>query len=318
MAFSGTSAAAPLVAGVAALLKSYQPELTGEDIEQVLKLTARNLHAPATGFDAEHGYGFVRAGLALDEIAPPRLLTHFSATPTDPYSIGPLIIADSSATLLQRTFVGVPGLPSETYVTQCRRYRMTAGIFFPFAYAQAPRIWIRSATTEGWRDTVNFNAFYEVPWARAFGVTETNALVETYVYRILKADDPNVTLGWFPVEPSKARIDFTLLGIPASTTNVAIGPPAPASLVVYPNPVAARARFALTLESGGPVRARIIDVAGRHVSTLLDAVIPSGSYDFTWDAVNHSGRRSAAGVYFVRIETASGITTRRFALLGGR
>ena len=60
LGFGGTSAAAPVVAGAAALLRSYRPRLTGEDIEQLLKMGARNLFNPP--YDPENGYGFIRVG----------------------------------------------------------------------------------------------------------------------------------------------------------------------------------------------------------------------------------------------------------------
>lgn len=78
-AFSGTSAAAPQVAGVCALLKQKHPSLTPHDIRQVLMVTARDCSAgnanplsnegvalPATaGADGATGSGLVDAVAAL-------------------------------------------------------------------------------------------------------------------------------------------------------------------------------------------------------------------------------------------------------------
>ena len=50
-AFSGTSAASPMVAGICALLKQADPSLTPDDIKNLLKYTARDI---TTGTNA-HG-----------------------------------------------------------------------------------------------------------------------------------------------------------------------------------------------------------------------------------------------------------------------
>jgi hypothetical protein len=75
-AFSGTSAAAPMVAGVCALLKQADPGLTGDDIKNILKFTARditegiNAHGKkaAAGPDDATGFGLVNAERALAAI----------------------------------------------------------------------------------------------------------------------------------------------------------------------------------------------------------------------------------------------------------
>jgi subtilisin family serine protease len=68
--FGGTSAAAPLVAGVAGLLLSLNPELTREDLQRLLTGTADKIdpeHADydAAGFSERAGYGRVNAARAL-------------------------------------------------------------------------------------------------------------------------------------------------------------------------------------------------------------------------------------------------------------
>ncbi|MFZ1731408.1 MAG: S8 family serine peptidase [Bacteroidota bacterium] len=60
---TGTSMAAPIVTGVAALLKSTHPEMTPAEIVTRLKESADDLGTP--GPDADFGYGRVNAELAL-------------------------------------------------------------------------------------------------------------------------------------------------------------------------------------------------------------------------------------------------------------
>ena len=68
--FGGTSAAAPLVAGIAGLLLSLNPELTRAELEQLLEQTADKIDAAnaaydARGFSSRAGFGRVNAARAL-------------------------------------------------------------------------------------------------------------------------------------------------------------------------------------------------------------------------------------------------------------
>jgi subtilisin family serine protease len=68
-AFGGTSSACPLVAGVAALVLSANPELTAQDVRQILSRTARQIGAPEAyvdGHSRHFGHGCVDAEAAVD------------------------------------------------------------------------------------------------------------------------------------------------------------------------------------------------------------------------------------------------------------
>ncbi|MFC7534722.1 S8 family peptidase [Actinoplanes sp. GCM10030250] len=68
MSFNGTSMATPHVAAVAALLKSYSPALTPDQIESALEKTSVDLGA--SGFDKDYGYGRIDPVAALASVAP--------------------------------------------------------------------------------------------------------------------------------------------------------------------------------------------------------------------------------------------------------
>ena len=61
--FGGTSAAAPLVAGVASLIFAANPELTAGQAQQILLSSAQDVGEP--GYDSETGYGFIDAYAAV-------------------------------------------------------------------------------------------------------------------------------------------------------------------------------------------------------------------------------------------------------------
>ena len=63
---SGTSAACPIVAGVAALILSIEPNLTGDEVRHFLERSAKDLGDP--GRDDYYGWGRVDARAALDMV----------------------------------------------------------------------------------------------------------------------------------------------------------------------------------------------------------------------------------------------------------
>ena len=64
--FSGTSAATPMAAGVAALVLSIEPNLTNEQVHGFVTCSSRDLGDP--GWDEHHGWGRVDARAALDTV----------------------------------------------------------------------------------------------------------------------------------------------------------------------------------------------------------------------------------------------------------
>jgi len=64
--FGGTSASAPIVAGVAALILSVEPNLTNDEVRHFLYRSAKDLGAP--GRDDYYGWGRVDARAALDMV----------------------------------------------------------------------------------------------------------------------------------------------------------------------------------------------------------------------------------------------------------
>ena len=69
---SGTSAAAPLVSGLAALMLSFAPELTNDQVRDLLVATVEDLGPP--GHDTQFGYGRINAHQALRALLSPVFL----------------------------------------------------------------------------------------------------------------------------------------------------------------------------------------------------------------------------------------------------
>ncbi|MCU0852463.1 MAG: S8 family serine peptidase [Thermoplasmata archaeon] len=102
---SGTSTAAPYVAGIAGLMLSVNPALTAEEIGTVINSTATDISR--VGYDTLTGWGIINAFGAVEQIAAPTVtITDYPefAEPNSTFSISWLVSGGSPGTI-QRTYL---------------------------------------------------------------------------------------------------------------------------------------------------------------------------------------------------------------------
>lgn len=83
----------------------------------------------------------------------------------------------------------------------------------------------------------------------------------------------------------------------------------------WPNPFNPRTTLGYTLPADQPVSLVIHDAAGRQVALLVDGMRSAGSHQVVWDGRDGGGARVASGVYFARLVTAAGISTRKITMV---
>lgn len=307
--FGGTSAAAPVVSGLAALLKSKNFNLTGDDLEQII---IRTTVPQAGGYSFATGYGRVRAGAALDRITVPKVVVRDSLRA----AAQQLMVADSTV-LYGRRFVDVFEDPNQDYTTSCVRYRLRGTWRFNPTFLEVPWVWIRGSGTLGWRDTVTYDQKYEVPGGRVVSITADSAVFETNVYRIRDNQDSTVTLGWYPTTPAQARIGCTAVGLRGVVgVEEASGRDAGFAVQVRPNPVRREAWIDLSLPHAGIVDLEVFDLAGRRVATLLRGPLGAGRHSLAWEGEVLRSGMPRAGVYYLRCGFGGREIVRRLVLLG--
>jgi hypothetical protein len=81
-----------------------------------------------------------------------------------------------------------------------------------------------------------------------------------------------------------------------------------------PNPFTSDTELAYTLARGAKLKLAVYDVAGREVAQLANGTQPAGRHVTRWNARDHSGRLVPAGVYFVRMEVAGSIQSRKLVV----
>lgn len=82
-----------------------------------------------------------------------------------------------------------------------------------------------------------------------------------------------------------------------------------------PNPFHANTVMSFSLPATSHADLSIHDVSGRRVATLTSGSLKAGTYSFTWDGKNSSGREVPSGVYFYRLTTRDFTSTRKAVLL---
>jgi len=87
------------------------------------------------------------------------------------------------------------------------------------------------------------------------------------------------------------------------------------TLSSHPNPFNMNTQISYSLPEASHVGLAVYNVAGQKVKTLVNAFEAVGFKTVTWNGTNQSGERVASGLYFLRLETASGTAVKRATLL---
>lgn len=97
-------------------------------------------------------------------------------------------------------------------------------------------------------------------------------------------------------------------GVPARSDRFSIDP-------ARPNPMNPVVTIPFTVKESVRVSLRVLDVNGRLVATLLDAPVAAGPHEVVWRGTDRLGREAGSGVYFCRLETPWGASSRRIDLV---
>ncbi len=91
--------------------------------------------------------------------------------------------------------------------------------------------------------------------------------------------------------------------------------PTQPTLAAWPNPGAAIFTIQASLPAPGAAELAVFDVGGRRLATLHRGRQSERSLQLTWDGRDDGGRPLPAGVYLLRLRTATGQASQRLALL---
>lgn len=96
------------------------------------------------------------------------------------------------------------------------------------------------------------------------------------------------------------------------------GDPAPVALRLeqnLPNPFNPKTTIRFALPTAGDATLTVFDASGRRVATLLDGPQAAGPQEVVWGGKDDAGNAVPTGIYFYRLQHASGEQTRKMLLL---
>jgi len=82
-----------------------------------------------------------------------------------------------------------------------------------------------------------------------------------------------------------------------------------------PNPFTPATSLTFSTTRPGRVTARIYDLSGRLVRTLVDGMLEGGQHTLRWNAAAEGGQRVASGIYFVRLTSPDGSDMKRLVVM---
>jgi hypothetical protein len=148
-------------------------------------------------------------------------------------------------------------------------------------------------------NTDNFGAATVVDYSVAPAMDVT---ASPYVFYYVTATDFSGNEG----KPAKIN---TLSGVGGTPKSYVL------SVSNYPNPFNPRTTVSYTVPSRGRVTVTIYDTRGALVATLFDGERAAGAYAVDWDGRTNDAAGAASGIYFARIEHASGTRSKKMVLL---
>lgn len=191
--FTGTSASAPHVSGMAGLLFSINSNLLFYDIDQIVKRTAFDIMDP--GFDIFTGYGRINAYEALVSISSPYEFNRGNATLTK--------IEDN----VQINFLDDPNPDVAHGRYWCEVWKIQAIVNFSQPYEQAPWGWLSQTGFSG--DIQNTTEFYQYESSSTTSIT-----LKTYFFYLKYSTEGREVNQWAPMNPNTLPIEYTVLGVP--------------------------------------------------------------------------------------------------------
>ncbi len=198
---SGTSFAAPHVAGTVGLLAAARPELAGDDFQRIVRESADDVGLP--GVDSLTGWGRLNAARALNAVRPSLGVWHDEAAGVVRRTLrsDTLVILESGPGVMDRARVW----PDASLLEVC------ATVAIPESFIDSIRVWPRVGGTMTVRG--DFRIPYFAPWAEVESQGAREFTLRGYIYR--QADAQCAPCGddaYLPLPPDQARFGFTVIG----------------------------------------------------------------------------------------------------------
>ena len=314
---AGTSFSAPVVTGIASLLKGYNTNLDNDDIEQIIRLSADKVSGMnGDDFTDYYGTGRVNAKKALDLLREPYVLEHNTTTG------GNVVNTSEEYTAI---FFGVSGLADGLYIVKKYMVQKTVPANQSLIDKKA---WGRGVSTNGFSAA---NPNYGMGYCEIVNADYASVTVRTYIYQVWNI--AGTYLGYYPTTASNVEFAYSILGEEEPEENCgdchdlgksgsyanerngkctrSITIPQTHDLSQnFPNPFNPSTTISYELPESGQVSIEIYNIKGMLVKTLVDGFRDAGSY-----SVKFLPEKLSSGIYFYKIQSGSFTDIKRMAYI---
>jgi len=263
---NGTSFSCPLTAGVVAQIVSAHPEVTPEQMLDILHATSSRSNSPNSDF----GYGIVNGKAAITALGPAfSNLPEVDASQAGVFRITLRVLArDGLQANSMKAFYAETPSTSFTAITLTQVDSISYAGQIPRATSDTAHVQVYFTATD--------NGFGNV-------LHPKNAPAKTFLIR----KDGTLDTGEIETEPRPR--DFTLEQSRPNPFLAGAGK-------------AVTLSFALT--QAAAMRLRVYNVLGQEVLELVNATRPVGRYTVQWDGRDAQGRLVSSGVYFYTLTSS--------------
>ncbi len=286
-AAAGTSAAAPLVAGAAALLLQKHPRWSPVQVRDALRETASQSANP----NNDYGWGIIDANAAASVVREIRVAVDVRPgscdSPFNPKARGvlPVLVLGSEEVDVHEIDTGSLRLAGSS--------PLRAHVVDMSGVGEC-----ESPSPDGYDDVLlQFDAD---AIAISAGAMDGDRVALTLAGNLLDGT-PIVGEGIVRIVGNQSA--RTLNSDVDAEVTPELGP-------AVPNPFNPTTRISYTIATRTHVQMSVYDIKGRLVATLVDGVRPAGRHDVEWNATGY-----ASGVYFYRLRAVGIDDTRRLVLL---
>lgn len=311
--FGGTSAASPMAAGVASLMLGYCPDLTNDDVYEVMKCTAADIGP--TGEDIYYGSGLIRADAAVQAIEAAE------GTVALEYATSSAVTQVDSLTM---AFKNIPNRVQNT--SWARVYAVKGSVSLEAEAAKC--VWARHKDCQTVRGPADlyllgtgqgsipyFNGKRLGTWAEVEQVSGLTYAVRGYAYHLFDDSSKQQDRGWFPFNPFTYSPDslFVVAYLADESKKASPGD----SPALERQGLRARlegTQLELSLSLAEAIGIKLYDVTGRLAVDMGERRLSAGQHEFDFAPVLAANKRSS-GVYFVLIHGEHGESFRGRVLL---
>lgn len=316
--FGGTSAAAPVVSGAAALIRSVAGDSLGnEEIAHLLSLTARAPSGSPPGYQSQSGWGIANIQATLWTVRPGMRIERGVA-------VGGVVTDTAAGPNVD--LMDFPGLPTNQLGCKSSAYNIRRKVVFTQPFHGRPLVLKRTRGSVGVLSipvqiygSQYPSTFFNNPnlqrWEPAIDTLASypdSCVLKTRVYALYKSGQRY----WWPCPPDSVRFAYTLVGVPLSALSAApgLGRAASLRLSITPTPTRGALFVEISGVSGSDLRIELFDLHGRRLRSLE---MPGGAAEqrrLHMD-LGHGPDRVGAGLYFIRASDAFDSQVKRVVVL---